>query len=208
MTEQMEKVPMKVNVFDFVRGANTQLLPLFPYLGPGAIVPCCAAFESDGGGTNIGYFLHENTVDEVAITLGSNGRIRSGDVFVGPRVHGVGGNATEAYFRVATITQRQLEEGRQFEALTFQCEKCNVALMRHEFDESAGGEGDHKGLPTVLGSEDAVLAFNATEEARTCKSCGHVSQPFPLQIWGWSKYSRNTRIVQKAWAAMQEATRR
>ena len=48
----MEKVPMKVNAFDFIRGANTQLLPLFPYPGPGAIVPCCAAFESDGSGTN------------------------------------------------------------------------------------------------------------------------------------------------------------
>ncbi|WP_324698852.1 hypothetical protein [Novosphingobium sp. RL4] len=199
-----ERVPLKVNAFEVVRGSNSQLLPLFPYVGAGAIVPCSAAFESDGSGTNIGYFLHENTVDEVALTLGSNGRARTGDMAVGPREHGVGGDSSEPFFAVMVITQRQLDEGEQTEAMSFQCEKCNTVLHRYEFDEHEGGEGAFAGLPTIMGSDAAALGFNASEEARTCPSCGHVSRPFPLYIWGWSNYTRNTRIAKNAWNAMEE----
>lgn len=199
------KVPLKVNAFELVRGSNSQLLPLFPYTGPGAIVPCSAAFESDGSGTHIGYFLHENTVDEVAVTMGSNGRVRTGDVAVGSRLHGVGGDSSEPFFAVMVITQRQLEDGAQEEAISFQCEQCNAILHHHPFSESAGGEGEFAGLPTIMGSEAAALGFNASEEVRTCKECGHVSQPFPLYIWGWSNYVRNTRVVTKASKLLAEA---
>lgn len=203
-TTEAKRVPMKVNALKLVQGANSQLLPLFPYLGPGAIVPCSAAFESDGGSTHIGYFLHENTVDEVAMAIASNGRVRTGDVFVGSRVHGVGGDSEEPFYSVMVITQRQLEDGEQREALSFQCEKCNTVLHRHEFDEAAGGDGALAGLPTTFGSEAAALGWNASEEVRTCKECGHVSSPFPLHIWGWSNYTRNSRIVRKAAKALEE----
>jgi len=32
--------PMRVNIFDAMIGANSQLLPLFPYLGEGATNRC------------------------------------------------------------------------------------------------------------------------------------------------------------------------
>lgn len=201
-----EKVPLKVNAFEVIRGSNSQLLPLFPYTGPGAIVPCSAAFESDGSGTHIGYFTHENSVDEVAITLGSNGRVRTGDVAVGPRLHGVGGDSSEPFFSVMVITQRQLEDGGQEEALGFQCEKCATPLFRYEFNEAEAGEDAYEGLPTIFGSENAALKFNESEEARTCK-CGHVNRPFPLYIWGWSNYARNTRIVNNASRALAEVSK-
>lgn len=200
-TEQ-QKVPMKVNALKLVQGLNSQLLPLFPYMGPGSIVPCCAAFESDGSGTPIGYFLHENTVDEVAVTVASNGQVRTGDVHVGPKLHGVGGMGKDPFYALMVITQRQLEEGEQTEAVGFQCEKCATMLHRHEFDEAAGGDGALAGLPTIFGSEAAALGYNASEEVRTCSQCGHVNPPFPLYIWGWSNYSRNTRIVREAEKAM------
>lgn len=203
--ESKTRIPLKVNAFELVRGSNSQLLPLFPYTGPGAIVACSAAFESDGGNTHIGYFLHENSVDEVAVTLGSNGRARTGDVFVGSRLHGVGGDSSEPFFSVMVITQRQLEQGGQSEAVSFQCEKCNQPVHHHPFDEGAGGEGDYAGLPTIFGSEAGALGFNESEEARTCKECGHLNQPFPLHIWGWSNYARNTRIVKNASRALAEA---
>lgn len=199
---ETEKVPMKTNVFKLVQGLNSQLLPVFPYMGPGSIVPCAAAFESDGSGTPIGYFLHENTVDEVALTVASNGKMRTGDVFVGPKMHGVGGTSEEPFFSMMVITQRQLEEGKQAEALSFPCEKCNAVVHRHDFDETVGGEGPLAGLPTILGSEKAALGYNAGD--RTCKACGHVSAPFPLHIWGWSNYARNTRVVRRAEQSMTE----
>ena len=198
-----EKIPMKVNVFKFAQGLNSQLLPLFPYMGPGAIVPCCAAFESDGNSTPIGYFLHENTVDEVALTIASDGKVRTGDVFVGPRLHGVGGNSDEPFYSLMVITQRQLDEGCQSEAIVFQCENCNAELHRFDFDDQIGGEGALAGLPTILGSEAAALGYN--ESDRTCSQCGHVSAPFPLYVWGWSNYARNTRVVRKARQALDEA---
>lgn len=203
-TTEVEKVPMKANVFKFVQGLNSQLLPLFPYMGPGSIVPCCAAFESDGSGTPIGYFLHENTVDEVALTIASDGKVRTGDVFVGPKLHGVGGDSDEPFFSLMVITQRQLDQGAQSEAIVFQCQKCNAELHRLDYDEGIGGEGALAGLPTILGSEAAALGYN--ESDRTCSQCGHVSSPFPLYIWGWSNYARNTRVVQKAHMALKEVT--
>lgn len=199
--------PMKVNAFEVARQSNAQLLPLFPYLHAGAIVPCSASFESDGKGTHIGYFLHENSVDEVAFTLASNGRARSGEMRVGPNVHGVGGDSTEAYFAVMVITQRQVESGDQPEAMSFTCEKCNGLLLRHEFDVHTGAEGRFPGLPTIIGSFDAATAVNNRSGALTCKSCGHGNRPFPLPMWGWASYVRNTRIVEKGWDAMQEAGR-
>lgn len=201
-----DKVPMKVNAFAVARQGNSQLLPLFPYIGPGAIVPCAAALFSDGQPNQVGYFVHSNTVDEVAVVLGSNGRMRTGDVFVGAKSHGVGGDAGEAFFTVMTITQRQLEEGGQPEALAFQCEKCSAELVKHEFD---GGE-EHaqvtllSPLPTIAGSFEAAMKLNSSEAARTCSACGHVSPLFPLHFWGWGHYMHNTKITVDARRALEE----
>jgi hypothetical protein len=195
--------PLKVSAFERARVSNTQLLPLFPYTHPGAIVPCVAAFESDGGKTDIGYFIHENTVDELTLCYGSNGQMRTGDFWVGPQKHGVGGWAGgHKFFAMMTITQRQLEEGEQAESLAFQCESCNSEIFQYKYNESLEGKGHFGGLPTILAGDPFVLPYNSSEEARTCKSCGHVNKPFPYFIWGWGNYIRNTRIVENAWDAL------
>lgn len=198
-------VPMKANAFEIARQSNTQLLPLFPYLHPGAIVPCSASFESDGK-TPTGYFLHENSVDEVAFTLGSNGRNRSGDVFVGPRQHGVGYNSPEPFFALMVITQRQAEDHEQDETMSFVCEQCSAVLLSHEFDGHTGRHGRFPALSTIVGSFESAQALN-TEGVLTCRSCGHQNPAFPLPIWGWSSYVRQTRIAENSFAAMQEASR-
>lgn len=201
-----DKVPLKANAFRVIQGANAQLLPLFPYMGPGAIVPCASAFDLDGKDMRFGYFLHQNSVDEVAVTIASDGRRRSGDVFVGPRLHGVGGDAPDPFYSLMIITQRQLDEGRQPEAMIFQCESCNSELYRYEFDEDVVGENHLDALPTILGSDNAASGYNSSEETRSCKACGHVSKPFPIHTWGWHNYQRNTGIVRKAADALAEAT--
>ncbi|MBN9080856.1 MAG: hypothetical protein J0I16_05115 [Rhizobiales bacterium] len=202
------KVPMKVNAFEAARQGNTQLLPLFPYQGAGDIVPCVAALASDGKGMHIGYFVHTNAVDEVGVSFGSTGRIRSGDVFVGHKSHGVGGDSDQAFFAVLVITQRQFESGDQPEGVTFQCEKCATELFRYDFDGGLSDEesrGDLLPLPSLKGSNDAAMMLNTDEAKRTCKSCGHVTQPFPLHIWGWGHYMRRTGITSNARRALVEA---
>lgn len=193
-------VPMKVNAFSVAQQSNAQLLPMFPYVHRGAIVPCSIAFESDGSGTPMGYFVHTNSVDEIALTLASNGPQRSGDVFVGPRSHGVGGGSNAAFYRVGVVTQRQLEDGKQPEEATLFCEQCNAELFRNRVDMSH--DGDHQRytpLPSIVLLDDLVNRFNASEDLRTCQGCGHVNPPFPAMIWGWSRYMRNSRTARRGW---------
>ncbi len=199
-------IPMKANAFDMTQRSSTQLLPLFPYVHRGAIVPCCVAFESDGGGASIGYFVHTNSVDEVAVTLASNGPMRTGEVMVGPRSHGVGGGgSTVPFFRVGVVTQRQLEEGEQPEEASFQCEQCNVELLHNRVDMADADEAPrYAALPSNILTEEAVVKLNASEEARTCKACGHVNPPFPAAIWGWSRYIRNSGIARRGWEEVRD----
>jgi 3-hydroxyanthranilate 3,4-dioxygenase len=70
-----ERVPLKVNVFDFARTATTALNPLFPYFAPGCIVPCIA-LQDPGARGEMGYFVHYNTVQEVNLCFGSSGSFR------------------------------------------------------------------------------------------------------------------------------------
>ncbi|MGC2971950.1 hypothetical protein [Paraburkholderia aspalathi] len=199
--------PLKANAFERAQISNTQLLPLFPYVHPGAIVPCCAAFESDGGETDTGYFIHENSVDELALCFGSNGQMRVGDVWVGPRRHGVGDwPGGDHFFAMMTVTQRQLEEGEQTESLTFQCEACNAEVFHYAFGQAEGEGGHFGGMATIMAGDPFVLPYNGSEEMRTCKSCGHVNKIFPYWIWGWGNYIRNTRIVENAWNTLTKET--
>lgn len=198
-------VPMKVNAFSIAQQSNAQLLPMFPYVHRGAIVPCSIAFESDGNGTPMGYFVHTNSVDEIALTLASNGPQRSGDVFVGPRSHGVGGGSNMAFYRVGVVTQRQLEEGEQPEEATLFCEQCNAELFRNRVDMSHDGEDErYAPLPSIVLLDDLVNRFNASEDARTCKGCGHVNPPFPAMVWGWNRYMRNSRAARRGWQEVRQ----
>jgi hypothetical protein len=201
-----EVVPMKANAFEVTQRASTQLLPLFPYAHRGAIVPCGVAFQSDGSGANIGYFIHTNSVDEIAVTLASNGPMRTGDVFVGPRAHGVGGpGPTVPFFRVGVVIQRQLEQGEQPEEATLQCEQCSAELLRHRVDMAdADGAPRYAALPSNILAEEAVTQLNGSEELRTCKACGHVNPLFPIAIWGWNRYVRNSRIAQDGWNEVRD----
>lgn len=197
-----EKEPMKVNAFDMGRRGNTQLLPIFPYVGPGSIVPCCAVLENDGTANQIGYFVHTNAADEVAVCIGGEGRGRTGDLFVGPNSHGVGGDGKDPFYAVMVITQRQFESGQQDEALTYQCEACNAELLHYPF----GGpeyEAARPGiLPSIIGGFEAASTYNSMD--RRCPKCGHDNPTFPLHFWGWAQHVRASKIANRARAALQE----
>lgn len=203
------KPPLKVNLFQVVQGSNVQLLPLFPYEGPGDIVPCAVGRRTLAG-EDQGSFWHENTVDEVMVCFGGNGRVRTGEVRVGPREHGVGGAAPPSEtFTVNCVTQRQLETGRQTEAMTFSCEQCSRPVFRHEFDAQPKAGADAHGvhpLPTTQGSYTATMLWNESEERRTCSACGHLNKPFPIHFWGWDQYMRKTGVAQDALRLLEDAS--
>ena len=108
-----DKQPLKCNVYDFARNLTSTLTPLFPYVDEGAIVPTIALFYGGQKG-DYGYFLHDNTVDEVAIIFGAGGttgRGVTGLVRTSARSHGVGNLLSDPTspdsFSLVTITQRQ-----------------------------------------------------------------------------------------------------
>lgn len=204
------KHPLRTSVYLQARHSSTQLLPLFPYDEAGDIVPASASMRAGPGGPAVGYFQHTNEVDELMVSFGSSGEIRSGDVHVGPKIHGVGGWGEHGeFFAVMSITQRQMERGSQPEAVAFSCEKCNQELARHGFQGVLAGpeRGKFPPLPTIDGSARAAQAFNASEASRTCNACGHINAPFPLHIWGWDRYMFNTGIVEDACVALEEAAK-
>lgn len=213
-----DKQPLKCNVYDFGRNLVSTLTPLFPYVDEGAIVPTIALFYGGADG-DYGFFLHNNTVDEVAIIFGAGGttgRGVSGLVRVSARSHGVGNLLTDPTspdsFSLVTVTQRQATGEVQRESVAFACEKCSADVYRLDFSTMPPKRGHQEGemgpvghLETILGSAQAASTYNASEAARTCAKCGHVNKPFPLQRWGWQRYVDQTRIVRKARAMLEQS---
>jgi 3-hydroxyanthranilate 3,4-dioxygenase len=201
-----DRVPLKVNCYDFARTATTALSPMFPYFAPGCIVPCIA-LQDPGARGEMGYFVHLNTVQEINLCVGSSNTFRvPGGVSVGPTTHPVGQKPGQVehsnMYYMGVITQRQAVGVPQHEAMIFHCDNCGAETLRRDYEADAfpdqlDGPTDPQiiGLPTISQSSAAAEAYNASDAARTCKSCGHVSKPFPAGYWGWDHYRRRTAIA-------------
>lgn len=219
-----DKPPLKANVFHALRSANTALMPMFPYTGDGDLVPGATIFWG-GEGRDGNVFNHENTVDEVAITVAANkSRLRAGFVHVGSRKHLVG-----RYFEdpsdpdimmAIVVTQRQSEPGvPQSETLTFMCDNCQESLLTHTFSSknddnfaarSDDGEpvrlpGFHAPLETLTEGAIVLESYNKSQEARTCPKCGTVNDPWPVHVWGWDSYYKNTVAAERGRAILAAA---
>jgi len=44
-----------------------------------------------------------------------------------------------------------------------------------------------------------------SETARTCKHCGHVNPPFPLENWAWGVHVGQSEHAQRSQASMAAA---
>ena len=133
-----DRPPMHANAFDVAQGSNTQLKPLFPYLHPGAMVPCSALLIG-GPDADYGHFFHHNTQHEIVLTLAANGAVLpTGQVFIGAVIHGVNSflknEKDPKSFATFVITQMQAESGVQTEACSLRCEKCHEQIFFKEFD--------------------------------------------------------------------------
>lgn len=208
-----DKVPMKANAYEAAQLTTTALAPMFPYFDEGSMVPCTATFRG-GPGVDYGRFQHFNTVDEIMLTFGAQGANRSGGLMrVGPRLHMVQSplqdNADPGNLALAVITQRQSVGKEQKEEYRLVCEKCDRRLFIASYDATPPKRGKqkktmgpHPVFMTIPESYKATLAFNADEDARTCKHCGHKNKPFPMEAWGWRAYVEQSEITSLAYDAM------
>ena len=103
------------------------------------------------------------------------------------------------------ITQRQKEDGEQPESWALPCSNCNELLSNYHFSGEAEDDERFPPLPTTKGSLEGALITGEDDEALTCKHCGHKNRPFPADVWGWSHYMQNTRVVNKSYKELLEA---
>ena len=204
-----DKPPLKANVFHALRSANTALVPMFPYVGDGDLVPG-ASIMFGGEDREMSAFNHTNTVDEVAICFAAeNSRMREGFVHVGSRTHIVGNffenSADPANLVAIVVTQRQADKGvPQSESLTFFCSECQTSLLYHEFSSKNEADADldlpgySPPLETLTEGAIVLYPYNADEAARTCPKCAKVNDPFPVSVWGWDAYQRNGVASERA----------
>ncbi|MDP4505297.1 cupin domain-containing protein [Nonomuraea turcica] len=208
------KEVLKVNVFERGMSLNTQLAPMFPYTGPGDLVPCGCLLRGRPG-EEYGQFWHENSQEEVAYAFGSNlAMLPTGSLVVTPKIHGVNSFLEERHnpdaFLFLVIVQRQSDADAnpedQYEAIHLRCEECHELLLRHVFsadptrpqDDGSDKDDRYPSFATVHGAVAATEKFNNDEELRTCGTCGHLNAPFPAATWGWQHYLTQSRLVNVA----------
>lgn len=215
--------PLKVSVYERMSKSNAQLMPIFPYDGAGAIVPCGAVLYGGPDRTH-GHFFHWNTVSELLVAWGCNeGMIATGSLMATQPFHGVNSflrdEKKEGAFMLATITQRQSSEAGQREALSAKCEKCKQELVKLEYASAPEGAPDYD--PTAFGGQegDPFLQFSTmwgsqefvkirnSEEGRTCQECGHENYIFDQMPWGWNVFYDKTRIANEAYRSLEAAAK-
>ena len=85
------KTPRKVNVFENMLSHQGMLqqLPLFPYFGPGDIVPTSALSLSLPDMPRV-HFYHYNDIPEVILTMAGDGALlATGQLYLQQGTHGV-----------------------------------------------------------------------------------------------------------------------
>ncbi|MFC9502803.1 hypothetical protein [Streptomyces sp. NPDC057002] len=202
--------PLKVNVYEQMAKAASQLAPLFPYDHAGAIVPCGNVLVG-GPEQAYGQFFHWNTVSEVVVCYGShNSPLAPGQIIATQNLHGVNSRLSDETdsdaVAVIVVTQHQAEEGDQTEAMIAKCSGCHAELLRHEYDASPprAPHKDIRQFPTTVGSARFAELRN-TDEIRTCRECGLVNDPFSGNTWGWARQVAQTTAVQAAQLALRQA---
>ncbi|MCX4243742.1 cupin domain-containing protein [Paraliomyxa miuraensis] len=199
-----DRPPLRANLLNVMQKANTTLTPLFPYMHAGAIVPTGALFIG-GPDRDYGQFYHHNSVDEVIIAFVANeATLQTGQVYNGGRVHGVNSFLKDqkkaGSFALFTVTQRQLDEGAQPEAITILCAQCRKEIFRGELDGASPPDAHELEHPfaTIAKVPPLVHEYNTDPGRRTCPDCGHVNEPFPLRTWGWDLYAKQSATMAHA----------
>lgn len=212
-TPRPEKTPRKVNVFESMVAHQGMLeqIPLFPYFGPGDIVPTAALSLSLPEMPKV-HFYHYNDVTEVIIAMAGDGAtLTAGQVYLQKGTHGVttflrNPKAKEAQaYQLALIIFRMRPEGPQNEGFILRCHKCNEVVFRMDRDIfTAPAHRYYPELPNVRFYADAVDAFNAEE--RTCAACGAVQAKFPQELMGWRRYAQYAELANRARANIEAAS--
>jgi hypothetical protein len=207
-----EKTPRKVNVFEGMLAHQGMLeqLPLFPYFGPGDIVPTAALSLSLPEMPRV-HFYHYNDIPEVILAMAGDGAMLvTGQLYLQQGTHGVTtflrkSDAPEGQsYQISLIIIRMKREGPQNEGFILRCVQCNEIVFRIDRDVWKGPE--HRYYPELANVRfyaDAADAFNA--EPRSCPKCGAGQPRFPQEVVGWRRYAQYAELANRARAEIEAA---
>ena len=208
------KEPRKVNVFEQMMAHQGMLeqLPLFPWFGPGDIVPT-AALSLTLPETPRLHFYHYNDVPEVILCLAAEGGlIATGQLYLQQGTHGVTTFIRQPtgpegkHYQISLIIVRMKAEGPQNEGFILRCLKCNEIVFRTDRDVWQGpAHAYYPELANVRFYADAADAYNA--EPRACAKCGAEQPRFPVELVGWRRYVQYTELSNRARRDMEAAAR-
>jgi hypothetical protein len=201
---------LKVNVFENMIAHQGMLeqLPLFPYFGPGDIVPT-AALSLSLPSLPRAHFYHYNDIPEVILTLAGDGAmLATGQLYLQQGTHGVttflrksDGPEAQSY-QISLIIIRMKQAGPQNEGFLLRCVKCNEVVFRMDRDVFAGPQHPYyPELANVRFYADAADAFNA--EPRSCAKCGTTQPRFPSELMGWRRYAQYVELANRARANLE-----
>lgn len=206
------KRPLRVNAFEHVatHQGMLQQAPLFPYLGPGDIVPA-AALSLTLPDTPRVHFYHANDVPEVVLCLASEGGlIATGQMYLQAGTHGVttfirkpsGPEGT--HYQVSLIIIRMREHGPQREAFVLRCVGCNDVVFTMDRDVWEAPPHPYVGeLANIRFYADAADAYNV--EPRSCAACGVAQPRFPSELMGWRRYVQYIELANRARGDLENA---
>jgi hypothetical protein len=206
------KVPLKANVFETMvdHQGMLQQKPLFPYMGPGDIVPAAALSHSLPGMPRVQFF-HYNDIQEVVLCMASqDGLIGTGQLYLQQGTHGVNtflrkpqAPVSDSY-QIALIIIRMKTEGPQMEGFIIRCLKCNEVVYRMDRDIFAGPDHPHyRELANIRFYADAAEDFNTSE--RICSQCGTTQPEFPVELMGWRRYAQYAELANRARVDIESA---
>jgi hypothetical protein len=208
------KRPLKVNVFEQMMAHQGMLeqIPLFPYLGPGDIVPT-AALSLTLPDTPRVHFYHYNDLPEVILCMASEGGlIATGQLYLQQGTHGVTtfirqpAGAEGTHYQISLIVIRMKPDAPQNEAFILRCPSCNEVVFRVDRDVWQGRPHAHfPELANIRFYADAVDAYNA--EARTCPACAVAQPRFPGELMGWRRYVQYVELANRARTDIEAAAR-
>jgi len=206
------KRPLKVNVFAHMMTHQGMLeqLPLFPYLGPGDIVPA-GALSLTLPDTPRVHFYHYNDIPEVILCMASDGGlIATGQMYLQHGTHGVTTFIRQRqgdegkHYQISLVVIRMKNEAPQNEGFVLRCPTCNTIAFQITRDVWKGPEHEHyPELANIRFYADAVDEYNL--EPRRCPN-DHEQPRFPAELMGWRRYvqyvelaNRARRDIERAW---------
>jgi hypothetical protein len=206
------KQPRKVNVFEHMMTHQGMLeqAPMFPWSGPGDIVPT-AALSLTLPETPRLHFYHYNDVPEVILCMaGEGGLIATGQLYLQQGTHGVTTFLRQPtgpegkHYQIALIILRMKPEGPQNEGFILRCPSCNEVVFRMDRDVwTPAAQPHYPELVNVRFYADAADAYNA--EPRACAKCGAAQPRFPVELTGWRRYAQYVDLANRARRDMDAA---